>query len=119
MSGNIIDPWWFYWINVLEELKYAIEFAIYTICIIFIFVGIYYLIGIHFNIINEFMKKFLIKSAIAVCILGIAFIFIPSKETLIQMKLAENITYENVKIVEEKIKNTADYILDGLKKGDD
>ena len=43
-------------------------------------------------------------------------IFIPSKRTLIEMEVAKHATYENMEIVEEKIKDATDYILEKIQE---
>jgi hypothetical protein len=57
------------------------------------------------------------KKLIILCIvLWIVCIFIPSKETLIEMQVAKYATYENAEWTVENVKQAVDYIINALKE---
>lgn len=108
----IINPMWFYWISVVDDLKMtALILAIVT----GVAVGIAstFLLCDDINIFEDHM--ILGVSGVLLFIASvIALIFIPSKQTLIEMEIAKHATYSNVESVKEQIKDAADYILDRL-----
>lgn len=115
MNGYIIDPMWFYWVSVADSLK---ELCIALPIVIFA-VGVIFSIFAYSDLDDDddkkaFIKTRLIAAAFLLLILIIA-IFIPSKETLIQMEIAKHATYENTEVLMQKIKEASDYILENLK----
>lgn len=115
MNGYIIDPMWFYWVSVADGLK--------ALCIVLPIVT--FAAGVIFSVItcsesddDDYKKRFIktcfIVAAILLVVLIMA-IFIPSKETLIQMEIAKHATYENTEVLMQKIKEASDYILENLK----
>lgn len=115
MSGQIIDPGFFYWLSVLDGLK------MFLICVLVsggIICGSICLIwGFDYNDEkNRRGRKLLIWSVIVAFVMGLGLVFIPSSETLVRMKLAGYVTYENVDKAEDVIKSATDYILDRLGK---
>lgn len=115
MNGYIIDPMWFYWVSVADGLKaFCIAFPI----VIFVVCGIFSVIT--YSDLDDDDDK---KTSIKTCLIAAAFllliliiaIFIPSKETLIQMEIAKHATYENTEVLIQKIKEASDYILENLK----
>lgn len=106
----IINPSWFYWISVVESIQILAIFAA-------IILGIgWVLIFFSYTIDGEGKKRTLVLMALLIVSLVLIAIFIPSKETLIQMKIAEFATYDNAKITIDTIKSAADYILECLKQ---
>lgn len=108
----IIDPMWFYWLSVVDNLTtVALIVAVVT--------------GVTIGVVSIFLflddtnifKGHLILGASGVLLFiasVIALIFIPSKQTLIEMEIAKHATYSNVESVKEQIKDATDYILDRL-----
>lgn len=115
MSGYIIDPMWFYWVSVADGLK---AFCI-VVPIVISAAGLM-LSVIRYSELDDdddkkaFIKTCLITAALITVVFIIA-IFIPSKETLIQMEIAKHATYDNTEMLLQKIKETSDYILQNLK----
>lgn len=112
----IVDPMWFYWINVADWIKDVT-----------LFIAILALVGafIRFEIAvsdagwdSESEHKQKMKSARVLAVIAvIAFIcsaFIPSKQTLIEMQVAKFATYENAEWTVETIKQAVDYIVEAI-----
>lgn len=111
MGTPIISPWFFYFINILEELNTALWiFASFGLV-----VGGVTLLLLTANLINEedFMS---FKTAKKIFIAGLIFMFlaiiIPSQQTCIQMLIADNITYEKLEAAGDTIENIYQDILD-------
>lgn len=110
----IINPSWFYWLNVVDGLKVVLL----AITIVGGIVGVCAaLCGIDDWISDKEVKKLRKISKISiiiflVCI--IAFIFIPSKQTLIEMQVAKFATYENAEWTVDTIKSAVDYIVEAV-----
>lgn len=109
----IINPSWFYWIHLVEDLKTIL------ICIA--------ILGAVLSILTlcclddwtpDKEKKRMIKlakiSIIISLVCAIAFIFIPSKQTLIEMQVAKFATYENAEWTIDAIKSAVDYIVEAI-----
>lgn len=117
MNGRIINPSWFYWVNVVQGAGIAVT-ILALIATIFCLVGLpLYHVDAVYN--DESKKKFwkIAKGLIILCsVLWIVSIFIPSKETLIEMQVAKYATYENAEWSVETIKQAVDYIINALKE---
>jgi hypothetical protein len=115
----IIDPMWFYWLQIVDSIQGLF-------CITAIISGIISLIALAFYIASVIegctyeeddrkrLKGLLKPFAICFIIAITAAAFIPSKQTLIEMEIAKHATYSNVESIKEQIKDAADYILDRL-----
>ena len=117
MNEYIINPSWFYWISVCEGIK-ALVFVFVVLCGAgFIVNAIYYSVNTDYGDDDEavFYKKWAVRFGVAVIVAVFIGILIPSKETLIQMKLAELGTYDNANKAIEMIQDATDYILDHIK----
>ena len=123
----IINPWIFYVIDILSNLKGVSWFATFITVIALIFIAIItaYLkvqdscSGSENNIevigtLTRFFKKLLIVAYIVISV----FIVTPSEETMYKMLVAQNVTYENIDKAQEEIKETVDYIFEKLGKED-
>lgn len=116
MSGYIINPMWFYWVDVLG----GFDFAFGALAIFAVVGGIFFgALWLDSEYIEEEEKPKVIKVvkkwAVLTSILIILTILIPSKETMIQMQLAKFVTYENAEKVIETIQDATDYILEQLR----
>lgn len=113
MNGYIIEPMWFYWIEVLDSIKI---FAI-LMCVLGIMGSVMFFILSHDCYSDEEYKLWRKRMRISFGVLvlsAIIVIFVPSSETLIKMKLAEFGTYENVTTVVETIEDMTDKIIDQM-----
>ena len=121
----IINPSWFYWLGVVNSMR-GFMLAAFIVAIIIIGVA---LIVIPWNtyIIREFPsvsddeRKTLqfftkaLKVAIWVCILAALFlVFVPSKDTLIEVMIAKQATYENATWTVDALKSAVDYVVQAI-----
>ena len=112
-----INPMWFYLMNVGDAFKNLLFMGgIATLLI----AGILCAIWFADDCVNpsdmdddekktfKLFKKFIVASIIAI-VIGI---FVPSKETCIEMMVASQVTHENVSATKEEIYAIVDYITD-------
>ena len=112
MMEYIVDPSWVYWMNVADAVKIAAlvgggTFTIMSIIATPIFLDC-----------GEWkdVKKWAMPFMVAAVVLLLAGIFIPSKQTLIAMKVAEMATKENVTMTAQQLKEIVDYIINAVKE---
>ena len=122
----IINPTWFYWINVADGLHTMLFVASVMLAIAEIIMAVYaglsYSLGKDYGPNDRDLKaaKAMIKPIIicgivlAVALVGV--VFIPSKNTLIEMQVARYATYENAEWTVETVKSAVDYIVDAIAK---
>lgn len=125
MTGYIINPSWFYWLNVIDTIG-----TFFGVIVVFSIGGtiastIGYLIC-HGSIadypdysdgekaILPVWKRILKISIITAAVAGVFLVFIPSKNTLIEMQIARYATYENAEWTVETIKAAVDYIVEAI-----
>lgn len=107
----IIDPMLFYWISVFNSLK--LVFIVLFVVSVIGFVGFLvfsfdeYVDGNRVKITRDIFAVLAVMSAIGL-------IFIPSKETMIEMLIAKYATVENAEWTIENIKSIADYIVNAI-----
>ncbi len=112
----IVDPSWVYWMNISNVMK--------TMCLIIGGIGMAaIIIGVPVCLAEAFdeddyakLRKWAIPVASISLILILAGVFIPSKETLITMKVAELATKENITLTAQQLKEIVDYIINALKE---
>ena len=120
----IINPSWFYWINVVDGLRtafttVAVVFGIVEI-IMLVIAAICYYQGKDYgeNDSDYKMAKALIKpiiiAGIATVVSIVAAVFIPSREALIEMQVAKFATYENAELGIDAIKSAIEYIINAI-----
>lgn len=123
----IINPWIFYLIDILSNLKGVSRFATFITVSTLIFIAVITAClkiqdsccGSEDNIeVIEILTRFFKKLLIVACIAISVFIVTPSEETMYKMLVAQNVTYENVDKAQEEIKETVDYIFKKLGKED-
>lgn len=120
MTNYIIDPMWFYWLQVADDVKFlsALVGSIGGIV-----AAAFWLWAVGSGEVDFEEGKRVAKTAkryaIMFCLIFIIGIFIPSKQTLIEMEIARHATYGNVDSIKEQIKDAADYILDKLEGKDE
>lgn len=122
MEQVIINPIWIYWLDVLESIKFVVGLVM---IISFLIIGFYIIvIGATFEEYRDEdeekkFKNLVSKTKLAVCIwVSVLFIsaFVPSKDTLIAMFIAKNVTVEKVVQGKEVVKDTVDYIFEKIKE---
>lgn len=125
MSGPIINPFFFYWLDVASSL----DGAIFCLEVILAILGVVALVivTVMAAIIQEYpnnceneknMLKYwkkILKIAIGLfCFSMIVGIFIPSKETLLSIMVAKFATYENAAWTLDTVKSAVDYIIEAI-----
>jgi hypothetical protein len=121
----IINPSWFYWLGVVNSMR-GFMFMAFIVAIIIIGVSLI-IIPVNVKLIQDypgicdderkavrFFTKAL-KVAIGVCIVaGLFLVFVPSKETLIEMMVAKQATYENATWTVDALKSAVDYVVQAI-----
>lgn len=121
----IINPSWFYWLGVVNSMRCFMLIA-FIVAIIVIGVALI-VIPVNVKLIQDypsisdderktvqFFTKAL-KVAIGVCVAsGLFLIFVPSKETLIEMMIAKQATYENATWTVDALKSAVDYVVQAI-----
>lgn len=122
----IINPMWFYWINVADGLHTVF-------CVIVVMLGVAEIVmaviaGLSYSMGKGYgpndpdlkaakaMIKPIIICGIVLVVSMIGVVFIPSKNTLIEMQVARYATYENAEWTVETVKSAVDYIVDAIAK---
>lgn len=121
----IINPSWFYWLGVVESMR-GFMLAVFIVSIVGIGAALI-IIPVDVKLIRDypdvcdFEKKTVqfftkaLKVAIGVCIVTVLFlVFVPSKETLIEMMIAKRATYENAAWTVDAVKSAVDYIIQAI-----
>lgn len=128
MNNYIIDPSVFYWVNVFGSLQivFAIFGAILTISGIGFLIGwfMYHNEKFDYDTESEYYirakryEKLCKQWVMVLLIIGIPLvlvsIFIPSKQTGIEMMVAKTATFENVDWTVAQVKEIIDYIVSAL-----
>lgn len=121
----IINPSWFYWLGVIESMRYFM-IAAFIISIAAIIVAII-IVPVDMRMIRDFpdmsdderksVQFFtkVLKAAIwALVISGLILLFVPSKETIIGMMIAKQATYENATWTLDALKSAVDYVIQAI-----
>lgn len=112
----IVNPSWVYWMNISDVMK--------MLCFIIGGVGmVAMIIAVPICVADACddddyatIRKWAIPIASISITLILAGVFIPSKETLITMKVAELATKENITLTAQQLKEIVDYIINALKE---
>lgn len=123
----IINPMWFYWLSVLSVLKnVAIAATVMgiiacLICFIVKICNVQYAYD-RYRECCEYAsyhtsKKLLNKILVPTIICLMLSIFLPNKETLIEMQVAKIVTVDNVKLTFNAVKEAVDYIIQAAQQG--
>lgn len=108
---SYINPMWFYWLEVVDLIKFTAGLLFGLVLFALASVLMLYIVSESERDIKKSLM--VLKPTIVVfVVLGLIVLFVPSKNTMIQMKVAENVTHENVDIATEIIKDTIDYIFE-------
>lgn len=116
----IISPWWIYLIDLFDNLKGLLGVALFllggaavALLIIWFFSSLDYeqdegpIVA---------CKKYLKKSVIWLCVSGLLFTVIPSKDTMYTMIVLDNVTTDNIQAIGKTGKDVVDYITDQINK---
>lgn len=130
MGEPIVNPMWFYYLQLVEKAGFicTVVAAVFGVIIIggLIFHVVTYLDEYDMSFtdkeitslptrIKSFIKVPMIFFILALIVEAV----IPTKETLVSMKIVEYVTYENVDIATEKIKDVTDYIFEKIEELND
>jgi hypothetical protein len=121
----IINPSWFYWLGVVNSMRC---FMLVAFIVAVIIVGVALIvIPVNVKLIQDYPSisdderkavRFFTKAlkvAIGVCIVaGLFLVFVPSKETLIEMMVAKQATYENATWTVDALKSAVDYVVQAI-----
>ena len=114
----IINPSWFYWAEVSDYIKGCAIVAAVILLIAAIILAIVAKTDDDFNEHEDAKKK---RKVMAICLVALALfsvvgIFVPSKQTLIEMMIAKKATYDNVSWTIEQVKEVVDYVISAIKE---
>lgn len=122
----IINPSWFYWLGVVESMHHFMVAAFIVSIAVVVVSAI--IIPMNISMIREFPDmsdderktvQFFTKALkIAIGVLaisGLVLVFVPSKETLIEMMIAKQATYENATWTLDALKSAVDYVIQAMK----
>ena len=121
----IINPSWFYWLGVVESMNHFMVAAFIVSIVVVVASAI--IIPMNISMIREFPDfsdderktvQFFTKAlkiAIGVLVIsGLVLMFVPSKETLIEMMIAKQATYENATWTLDALKSAVDYVIQAM-----
>lgn len=121
----IINPSWFYWLGVVHSMR-GFMLTAFIVSIIIIGVALI-IIPVNVKLIRDYpsisdderkVVRFFTKAmkvSIGVCVVGGLFlVFVPSKETLIEMMIAKQATYENATWTVDALKSAVDYVVQAI-----
>lgn len=113
----IINPMWIYLLQVVDGIK----IFLFILSIILFFALVFSIINLAVELdFDEERAKFFKKTSFVIgitfLIVSILNIVIPSKETLIGMMIARNVTIESIKSGKDAVKDSIDYIFEKIKE---
>lgn len=111
----IINPSWFYWIAVADtaSLVLTILFGCFLVaCLILWPLTMVDWVGDEDDIRK---RKVCIVFSVLAAVTGLVAMFIPSRDTLIEMQIARLATPDNAAWTVEKLKEVVDYIVEAIK----
>lgn len=113
----IINPMWFYWINVADTLRCIAIIAIIVSAVAALVSSVVVLVNSDWkdDCEYQFAVKAFKRMIILLVISCVAFVFLPSKNTLIEMQIARYATPENAELTIDAIKSAVDYIVQAIK----
>ena len=114
----IIDPRWFYWLGVMDALQDVVFVSLLLSTLIFCTALLVYFINLgsfHDDSDVKVTKKIMMLSLPFLVISALLYLFLPSKDTMIEMQVAKLATYENAEWTVDAIKSAVDYIVEAIK----
>lgn len=111
----IINPMWFYWIDVISGLE---VFAITILVLACMGISGLLMVCAFDESLDPFRKNKRLAAAFLVCAFLSAniVVFVPSKETMITMVVAQNVTTENIEKATDTVKSMIDYTVETYNK---
>ena len=114
MNGYIINPAWFYWVNIADGIKIIMS-LLAVASLVASFLSALISLDDTDTATSKKFEKMALKMFIVAIVCIIVSLFIPSKETLIEMQIAKYATLENAEWTVDAIKDVADYIANAVK----
>lgn len=113
---QIVNPAFFYWASVFSALK-VVSLALTIICIVVLVCMILYeYCGLDDDDESAIsFRKNMKRIAVAAMVMVIVMIFVPSKQTMIEMQIAKMATGDNISAVIQKITDVAKEIIESAK----
>lgn len=108
----IVNPNWFYWVNVLTDLN----IVCFVLAIISGIILAIIVIGSTIDLCFDDFKKLVVICAIIFAISVLGAIFIPTEETMLKIMIAKYVTKENLNMTVDGIKSAVDYIVNAMKE---
>lgn len=105
MGTSVINPMIFYWMDVLQGL----EIVLFSTTFIGIVWFCFYCVE------GELDSKNISKAILSMVVSMLLIVFIPSKETILTMLVADMITYENIELTKDSAMALVDYIVEQIK----
>ena len=116
----IINPWLIYLINLFDNLNVLLTAALFLLgCAVVVLSIIWFFSSMDYEQDEEPIvscKKYLKKSVIWLCVSGLLFTVIPSKDTMYTMIVLDNVTTDNIQAIGKTGKDVIDYITDQIDK---
>ena len=116
----IINPWLIYLIDLFDNLKGLLTVALFLLGGAAVaLVIIWFFNSLDYEQDEEPIvacKKYLKKSVIWLCVSGLLFTVIPSKDTMYTMIVLDNVTTDNIQAIGKTSKDVIDYITDQIDK---
>ena len=110
-----INPWWFYWARVSSAFK-GLATAGAIICAFLAIAVITAICGGGFDEKDkEAAERGFVALLALALLLTLAAVFIPNRDTLIEMQIARLATKEKVADAVDSIKTAVDYVIDAVK----
>lgn len=113
-----INPIWFYLMNVSEGIKTLLCVGGAVAFVVSMFAFVTWVIDNDVTISDDDEKKVfkLFKKIIITSFISLLIgLFLPSKETCIEMMIASQVTHENVAATKEEIHELIDYVTDKVR----
>lgn len=112
-----INPMWFYWINVVDTLRLVVSIAIFISTATALVAAIIAVVNSDWKDDGEYKLAVKVFKGMIVLlvILCVALVFLPSKNTLIEIQIARYATPENAELMVDTIKSAVDYIMQAIK----
>ncbi len=112
----IIDPMWFYWINVADTARTMLWVFVVFCGVVTIVSGFVAVILSDDKDGEDFKtsKKIVLITLPITLIVSMLLVFFPSKSTMIEMQIAKYATFENAEWTVDAIKNAVDYIVQAI-----
>lgn len=112
----IVSPWIFYLINLLSNISNLCSILTFVLSLVFSGLILYQWIT-RLDLDDEIWESFikwLKRTAIILVISILGLTFIPTKETMYQMLVANYVTDKNIETATDVIKDSVDYIFEKI-----